>query len=88
MARTVVHDLEVIELKQLDAWMEQNWGVREPARLNTSEKLVSFSDFSQDDIDYCHSIVQEDLKYYQKVQKALERHGGSSIRGAQIVAGA
>lgn len=85
MTKTVAHDLEVIELKQLDAWAEQHWGARQKTRLNTSEKFVALKDFSLDDIEYCRSSIQEDIKYYEKVLTALDRHGGASIKGAQIV---
>lgn len=83
--QTVAHDLEVIELKLLDAWSEQHWDVTYKTRLNSSEKFVSFEDFSAEDMDYARSIVRDDLQYYQKVLTGYERYGGTSIRGAQIV---
>jgi hypothetical protein len=85
LTKTAAHDLEVIELKQLDAWTEQHWGARRKTRLNSSEKFVSLKDFPKDDIEYCRHIIQEDMKYYQKVLEALDRHGGTSIRGSQIL---
>jgi hypothetical protein len=83
--QTVAHDLEVVELKRLDAWAEQTWNVTEKTRLNKSAKFVSMQDFSADDQDYIRSIVQEDMRYYQGVMVAYDRHGGSSVRGSQIV---
>lgn len=83
--QTVAHDLEVIELSQLDAWSEQRWDVTHKTRMNSSEKFVSFEDFSAEDLDYAHSIVSDDMRYYQKVLTAYERYGGTSIRGTQIV---
>jgi hypothetical protein len=85
LTKTVAHDLEVIGLRQLDAWTEQRWGARDRTRLNSSEKFISIKDLSELDITYCHSIAQEDIKYYQKVLGALDRHGGTSIKGAQII---
>ncbi len=85
VTKTVAHDLEVIDLRQLDAWTEQRWGVREKTRLNTSEKFVSLKDFSAEDIQYARAIVREDMKYYETVLGALDRHGGTSIRGVQIM---
>jgi hypothetical protein len=85
LTKTVSHDLEVIDLRHLDAWSEQRWGAGEKSRLNSSEKFVSLKDFSRDDIEYARGIVQEDMKYYQKVLGALDRHGGTSIKGVQIM---
>ena len=85
LTETVAHDLEVVDLRQLDTWSEQRWGVGEKTKLNSSEKFVSLKDFSRDDIEYARSIVQEDMKYYQAVLDATDRHGGASIKGAQII---
>ena len=85
IVRTVAHDLEVIQLKRLEAWSEQTWNITEKTRLNSSAKFVSLQDFSADDVDYAHGIVQEDMRYYQKVMAAYERHGGTSVRGRQII---
>ena len=85
LTKTVAHDMEVIDLKQLDAWTEERWGVRDKTRLNTSEKFVSMKDFPAEDVTYARSIVEEDMKYYERVLAALDRSGGTSIRGAQIV---
>lgn len=84
LLQTAAHDLEVIELKQLDAWMKQQWNTASSAKLNSSEKFVTLQDFSRDDLDYARSIVQEDTQYYRDVLAAYERHGGTSIRGSQI----
>jgi hypothetical protein len=83
--QTVAHNLEVIELSRLDSWSEQRWDVTHKTRLNSSEKFVTFEDFSADDLDYARGIVQEDMRYFQKVLKAYEVHGGTSIKGAQII---
>ena len=84
LAKTVAHDLEVIELKMLDAWTEERLGVTRSTRLNTSEKFVSIKEFSSDDLEYANSIVKEDMRYYQAVMAACERYGGKSVTGAQI----
>lgn len=86
VAQTVAHDLEVVELNQLDAWAEQKWAIAYRSRRNRSEKFVTMADLSPDDRDYANSIVQEDQKYYDQVMNAYRRHGGTSVRGAQIVA--
>jgi hypothetical protein len=52
---------------------------------NRSARFVSMEDFSPDDQDYARSIVQEDLRYYDGVMAAYERHGGASVRGSQLV---
>jgi hypothetical protein len=85
IAQTVAHDLEVVEMKRLDAWAEQTWDITEKTKRNSSTKFVSMEDFSSDDQDYAHSIVQEDLRYYDGVMAAYERHGGTSVRGSQLV---
>ena len=84
LLQTAAHDLEVIELKRLDAWAKQQWNAASGARLNSSEKFVTLQDFSRDDVDYARSIVQEDAQYYRDVLAAYERHGETSIRGSQI----
>jgi hypothetical protein len=85
IVQTVAHDLEVIDLKRLDSWCEQTWNITERTRLNSSEKFVSLHDLSTDDLDYARGIVQEDMRYYQGVMAAYERHGGTSVRGSQVV---
>lgn len=84
LAKTVAHDLEVIELKHLDSWSEERLGVTRATRLNTSEKFVSINDFSPDDLDYARSIVTEDSRYYQAIASSYERHGKLAVKGAQI----
>ena len=84
LLQTAAHDLEVIELKQLDAWTKQQWDTGSGTKLNSSEKFVTLQDLSRDDLDYAHSIVQEDTQYHQDVLAAYERHGGTSVRGGQI----
>jgi hypothetical protein len=85
LTKTVAHNVEVIDLKQLDAWTEERWGVHDKTRLNTSEKLLSIKDFPAEDIAYARGIVHEDMKYYERVLAATDRYGGTSIRGAQII---
>lgn len=85
VTRTVGHDLEVVELKQLDAWSEQRWGAIQKQRLNVSRKYISRQDLSPDDLAHARSIVEEDQRYYADVVAALERSGGLSIKGSQIV---
>jgi hypothetical protein len=85
LTKTAAHDMEVIDLKQLDAWTEERWGVSDKTRLNTSEKFLSMTDFLAEDIAYARSIVQEDIKYYARVLAGLDRYGSTSIRGAQII---
>jgi hypothetical protein len=85
LTKTAAHDVEVIDLKQLDAWTEERWGVHDKTRMNTSEKFVSMTDFPAEDIAYTRGLVQEDMKYYDRVLAALDREGGNSIRGAQII---
>lgn len=85
LAQTVAHDLEVIELNHLDSWSENKWNIMNRSRLNTSKKFVSADDFSADDMEYAHSIIQDDLRYYGLVMKAYERHGGTAVKGIQLV---
>jgi hypothetical protein len=85
IVRTVAHDLEVVELKQLDQWTEQNWNVTERTRLNSSEKYLSVNDLSSDDLAYAREISQDDFKYYETIMAAYERHGGTSVRGSRVV---
>jgi hypothetical protein len=72
-------------MKRLDASAEQTWDITEKTKRNSSTKFVSMEDFSSDDQDYAHSIVQEDLRYYDGVMAAYARHGGTSVRGSQLV---
>jgi len=53
--------------------------------MSTSEKFVSMMDFLAEDIAYARGMVQEDMRYYERVLAALDREGGNSIRGAQII---
>jgi hypothetical protein len=85
LVKTVAHDLEVIELKQLNSWSERKWNVTHGAKLNSSEKFVSLQDFSADDLDYTQGIIQEDMRYYRAVMAAYKRHGGTSVRGDQVI---
>jgi hypothetical protein len=82
---TLANELEVIELRGLDAWAAEHWQVTERTRLNSSKKFLCLEDLSADDLDYTRSIVEHDIKYYDKVTAALEKHGGTSIRGEQIL---
>ena len=84
LLQTAAHDLEVVELKQLDAWAKHQWNAASGTKLNSSEKFVTLRDLSPDDLEYAQSIVQEDTRYHQDVLAAYERHGGTSIRGSQI----
>jgi hypothetical protein len=84
LTKTVAHDLEVIELKRLDAWTEARLGVTRSTRLNTSDKFISLKEFSPDDLEYAKSIVKEDQRYYQAVITACQRFGTNSVKGAQI----
>ncbi len=84
LLQTAAHDLEVIELKQLDAWARQQWNIASGAKLNASEKFIALQDLSRDDLEYAQGIVGEDTQYYRDVLAAHERHGQVSIRGGQI----
>ncbi len=84
LTKTVAHDLEVIELKRLDAWTEARLGVTRSTRMNTSEKFVSLKQFPTDDLEYAKSIVTEDERYYQAVIAACQRYGTNSVKGAQV----
>jgi hypothetical protein len=85
IARSVAHDLEVVDLKRLDSWCEQVWNITEKSKLNSSAKFVSLQDFSPADLEYARGIVREDMSYYGHVIAAYERHGGTSVRGSQII---
>lgn len=85
VTKTVAHDLEVIELKGLDAWTRECLGVDRATRLNSSKKFISMDDFSSDDIEYAHSIAVEDYKYYEKATTALKRLGRTSLTGVEIL---
>lgn len=82
---TLANDLEVIELASLDDWTAEHWQVTERTRLNSSKKFLSLEDLSADDMNYARSIVDHDLKYHSKVTEALNKYGGTSIRGEQIL---
>jgi hypothetical protein len=85
VAQTVAHDLEVVELKHLDTWCEERWGITQRTRRNASAEFISLSDFSYDDLEYARGIVQQDQRYYADVTAALERYGTTSIKGAEII---
>ena len=86
ITRSVAHDLEVVELKQLDAWSERQWGPIKSERLNVSRKFLSLQDLSADDLSHTRSITEEDQRYYADVLAALKRTGGLSIKGNELLA--
>jgi hypothetical protein len=85
IVQTVAHDLEVVDLKRLDSWCEKTWNITEKSKLNSSAKFVSPQDFSAADLEYARGIMREDMSYYGRVIAAYERHGGTSVRGSQII---
>lgn len=85
LTKTVAHDLEVIELKRLDAWTEEKLGVTKATRLNPSERFIGPSDLTPDDVGYARSIAQEDYRYYEMVISALKRLGKNSLTGSEIL---
>lgn len=87
ISQTVAHNLEVVDLKRLDEWSEQTWDVENRSRLNTSTKFVSMEDLSALDLEYARGIMEDDAKYHASVMSAYDRHGGTSVRGRQLIPG-
>lgn len=85
LTKTVAHDLEVIELRHLDAWTEARLGVTRATRLNSSERFIGLDDLSPDDADYARGITREDCRYYEKVTAALRRVGRDSVIGGELL---
>jgi hypothetical protein len=84
--QTLAHDLEVVEMSQLDRWSEQRWNISPTKKkLNGSDKFVSMKDLSADDRVYAESIVREDNRFFQCIMAAYEYHRGTSVRGSQIL---
>jgi hypothetical protein len=45
LTKTAASNLEVINLKQLDAWTDERWGICGKVRLNSPEKTHSHQGF-------------------------------------------
>ena len=81
--KTVIHDLEVTSERYCADWCKALWGL--DTQLEPAPEVVGRHELPSEDLQYIHSIVSEDLKYYVQVEHALRNSGSRSIVGHQLL---
>jgi hypothetical protein len=80
----VEHDVEITIIGNYKAWLRQSWGVVSETQMNRSQKFVSAEMMNDQDIAHIREIYSEDLKLYDVVLEALQRHKKLSITGSEL----
>jgi len=77
-------NIELTTVSRYEAWLKARWGIASSARVNESNKILSRTDLSADDLVYLSQLRREDMQFYQRLDERLTATGRLSIFGAEI----
>jgi len=79
-----VHDVEITDVRRLDAWLQQRWGIEPSRRHNESVRYFTRDTLPSELMSRMLGSMTRDLRLYARIASALERTGGLSVRGREL----
>ena len=77
-------DIEITDIDLYERWIGEKWNIDYSCKLNTSNKIITRDDLTDDDLSALEYNNLEDFKLYRHLRSAIERCGSSSIRGSSL----
>lgn len=77
-------NIELTTVSRYDAWLKLRWGIERSERVNESNKILTRTDLTSDDLGYLGHLRQEDLQFYQRIDARIAASGRLSIFGAEV----
>ena len=81
MVRT---NIEITDIERYNDWLKRTWGINSTTRSNTTQKRVTFKDFSNSQQAYIEEICREDLALYSFIRGEIVRRGNVCVSGAEL----
>lgn len=79
-----VHDVEITDVRRLDAWLQERWGIEPSPRHNESVRYFTRETLPAELMSRMLGSMTRDLRLYGRIASALERTGGLSVRGRTL----
>ncbi len=79
-----VHDVEITDVRRLDRWLEERWGIAPSRRHNKSVQYFTRETLPDELMSRILGSMTRDVRLYARIAAALERTGGVSVRGREL----
>lgn len=84
LSNLTIYNFEITDTRRYDRWLSERWSVELSPRYNSSIPVLSRENVAEH-LDYIAELTIQDRLLYDRVSKALDRSGASSITGSVLL---